>query len=74
MGNKRITPQGHDMRTDLLGDNTEKAQALANEIAQRDYKRNNGQESIETGDLTDMFSMARFQIDLVDVCQKGSER
>ena len=61
------------MRTDLLGDNTAKAQALGNEIALRDYKRNNGQESIETGDLTDMFSMARFQIDLVDVCQKGSK-
>lgn len=60
--------------TDLLGNNTEKAQALANEIALRDYKRNNGQESIETGDITDMFSMARFQIDLVDVCQKGDQR
>ncbi len=58
---------------DLLGDNTEKAQALANEIAQRDYKRNNGQESIETGDLTDMFSMARFQIDLVDVCNQSAK-
>ena len=57
------------MTTDLLGDNSAKAQALVNEIARRDYKRNNGQESIETGDCADLFSMARFQIDLVDVCQ-----
>ena len=59
------------MTTDLLGDNSAKAQALANEIARRDYKRNNGQESIETGNCADLFSMARFQIDLVDVCESG---
>ena len=59
------------MTTDLLGDNTQKAQALANETARRDYKRNNGQEHIETGDCTDLFSMARFQIDLIDICEKG---
>ena len=57
--------------SDLLGDNTDKAQALDNEIARRDYKSNNGQESIETGDCADLFSMARFQIDLVDVCESG---
>lgn len=61
------------MSNDLLGDNTAKAQALANEIANRDFKRNNGQESIETGDCTDLFSMARFQIDLVDVCQQATK-
>lgn len=60
------------MTLDLLGDNTERAQALANEIARRDFKRNNGQESIETGKCTDLFSMSRFQIDLVDVCDKAS--
>ncbi len=60
------------MTTDLLGDNTQKAQAMANEIAHRDYKRNNGQEHIETGDCTDLFSMARFQIDLVDVCEEAA--
>ncbi len=60
----------NSMSNDLLGDNTQKAQALANEIAHRDYKRNNGQESIETGDCTDLFSMTRLQIDLVDVCEK----
>ena len=56
---------------DLLGDDTRKAQALANEIAHRDWKRNSGQEDMETGDPADLFSMARFQIDLVDVCKKG---
>lgn len=61
------------MTTDLLGDNTGKAQVLANEIAHRDYKRNNGQDSIETGDCADMFSMARFQIDLIDVCKKAAK-
>ena len=60
--------------SDLLGDNTEKAQALANEIARRDRKRNSGQDSIETGDPTDMFSMARFQIDLVDVCKQAAKK
>jgi hypothetical protein len=55
--------------TDLLGDNTEKSQALANEIARRDFKRNNGQDFMETGDPTDMFSLARLQIDLVDVLE-----
>ena len=59
--------------TDLLGDNTQKAQALANETARRDFKRNNGQESMETGDPTDLFSLASLQIDLVDVCKAQSE-
>ena len=59
--------------SDLLGDNTEKAQALANEIARRDCKRNSGQDSIETGDPANLFSMARFQIDLVDVCQQTTK-
>jgi hypothetical protein len=56
---------------DLLGDDTRKAQALANEIAHRDWKRNNGQDDMETGDPTDLFSLARFQVDLVDVCKRG---
>ncbi len=62
------------MTNDLLGDNTAKAQALANEIARRDYKRNNGQDSIETGDCADMFSLAAGQIDLVDECQKATNQ
>jgi len=55
---------------DLLGDDTHKAQALANEIAHRDYKRNNGQDDMETGDPADLFSAARNQTDLVDACKE----
>lgn len=58
---------------DLLGDDTRKAQALANEIAHRDWKRNTGQEDMETGDPSDLFSTARNQIDLVDVCKESKE-
>ena len=59
------------MSTDLLGDDTRQAQAMANEIYRRDLKRNSGQDDMESGDPTDLFSMARFQIDLVDVCTQG---
>ena len=59
------------MSTDLLGDDTRQAQLMANEIYRRDTKRNTGQHDMETGDPADMFSMARFQIDLVDVCDQA---
>jgi hypothetical protein len=52
--------------TDLFGDDTGAAQALADETRRRDSARNSGQESLETGDAGDMFSQARQQTDLTD--------
>ena len=52
--------------TDLLGDDTRAAQALADETRRRDEARNQGQESVETGDAGDLFSAAQAQTDLVD--------
>lgn len=49
---------------DLLGDDTRAAQAIADETARRDAARSAGQESLETGDPTDLFSQARQQSDL----------
>lgn len=51
--------------TDLLGDDTRSAQALADETRRRDEARNAGQDSLETGDPSDLFSEARKQTDLV---------
>ncbi len=51
---------------DLLGDDTSAAQALADETRRRDEARSTGQDSIETGDPSDLFSAARDQVDLID--------
>lgn len=52
--------------TDLLGDDTRQAQAVADEQRRRDEARSpNRDVSVETGDPTDLFSKARGQRDLV---------
>jgi hypothetical protein len=54
---------------DLLGDDTRAAQAIADETRARDAARNEGQESVETGDAGDLFSQARNQDELFPVDQ-----
>lgn len=54
---------------DLLGEDTRAAQALADETAKRDQARSAGQVSLETGDPTDLFSVARKQADIFDEAQ-----
>jgi hypothetical protein len=54
-------------RRDLLGDDTRSAQQLADEIRRRDTARNTGQESVETGRPSDLFSAARNQADLTQL-------
>lgn len=55
---------------DLFGQDTSRAQGLADEKRKRDAARNSGQDSLETGDPTDMFSQARNQTDLMDAPAK----
>lgn len=55
---------------DLLGDDTRAAQALADETRRRDFARNAGQESIETGRPDDLFSQARQQVDIEDALEE----
>ena len=62
----RRTP-GEESPKDLFGEDTRAAQALADEIRRRDIARNSGQESIETGDPSDLFSEARLQRDLTEL-------
>jgi len=59
--------------TDLFGDDTRSAQALADETARRDKARSSGQDSVETGDPSDMFSQAVDQVDLADQLAAMSE-
>ncbi len=59
-----------DTQTDLLGDDElelARRQELADEIRRRDELRNEGQESVETGDPGDLFSQANRQVDIEDV-------
>lgn len=58
---------------DLFGQDTANAQAMQDEIARRDAKRNSGQESIEVGDPTDMFSDATKQVDIDDLFAADTE-
>jgi hypothetical protein len=51
---------------DLFGDDVAAKQAVADEARKRDAKRNSGQDSLETGDPSDMFSQAKNQTDLMD--------
>lgn len=51
---------------DLIGGKTATEQALHDERIQRDRARNSGQQSVETGDSTDLFSQARQQVDIED--------
>ena len=60
-------PRPQEGAADLLGEDTRAAQALADEIRRRDAGRNTGQESIETGDPSDLFSQARNQRDLTEL-------
>lgn len=53
-------------RVDLLGDDTQVAQALADAGAAKDTARNAGQVDLETGDPSDLFSVARNQANLFD--------
>ena len=55
---------------DLFGDDVARQQAIANEIRRRDAKRNQGQESAETGRPGDLFSQARQQVDIEDQTQQ----
>jgi GGDEF domain-containing protein/DNA repair protein RadC len=58
---------------DLFGQDTASAQAIQDEIARRDAKRNTGQESMETGDPMDMFSDATKQVDIDDLFAQDTE-
>ena len=51
---------------DIFGDDTANAQAIADEIRRRDAARVAGQDQVETGDPTDLFSQARDQVDIDD--------
>ena len=51
---------------DIFGDDTGAAQEIADAIRRRDVERNQGQESIETGDAQDLFSDAQRQTDIDD--------
>lgn len=51
---------------DLFGQDTRREQQLADTMAAKDKKRNTGQDDLETGDPSDMFSAARQQVDLED--------
>ncbi len=58
---------------DLFGQDTTAEQSMQDEIARRDAKRNSGQESMETGDPTDLFSQASQQTDIEDVLSRSEE-
>ena len=58
---------------DLFGQDTTTAQGLADLTAERDAKRSTGQEDLETGDPTDLFSQASKQVDIEDVTKKTTE-
>jgi hypothetical protein len=51
---------------DLFGGASEIQQMLERVRAEKDRRRNTGQESLETGDPTDLFSQARKQTDIED--------
>jgi hypothetical protein len=59
--------------TDLFGESPTAAQNLADEQRRRDLKRNSGQESVETGDVGDLFSQARQQVDLGELLKRLPE-
>lgn len=59
---------------DLFGDDVSKQQAIQDEIKRRDRKRNSGQESIETGDPTDLFSDASKQTDIEDLIRRDEQK
>lgn len=68
-----VTPRVADQSGetgDIFGEDTRTTQGLADEVAARDAKRNAGQESLETGDPTDLFSEASKQTDIEDVAKK----
>lgn len=54
-------------QADAFGDSTKSAQAIADLQRIKDAARNTGQDSLETGDPSDLFSQARQQLDLADV-------
>jgi GGDEF domain-containing protein len=51
---------------DLTGPNNSMKQAIADELRRRDGKRNQGQDSVETGDKGDLFSQAQDQNELFE--------
>jgi GGDEF domain-containing protein/DNA repair protein RadC len=58
---------------DLFGQDVTTQQAMADEIARRDSKRNSGQDSMETGDPGDLFSDASRQLDIEDQIARDTE-
>lgn len=58
---------GRPRSGDLFGEAPAGAQQLADETRRRDTARNTGQDSLETGDPSDLFSQARQQHDLGDM-------
>lgn len=59
---------------DLFGTAPVAQQAIADAERAKDAKRNSGQQSVETGDPSDMFSQARQQTDIADAPAPVRER
>jgi hypothetical protein len=66
---KEKAPKREELQDDMFGADLA-AQKLSDLQRKRDRERNIGQEDLETGDVSDLFSEAREQVDIEDVTGK----